>query len=367
MQKVKVSIKATPKNNYNIHIDSGFIDSIADLFDISEYSQLFIISDSNVSNYYLDRVINSYNRANPKTKINHFIFPAGEKSKNLESFRNIHTKLAEVGFDRKGIILNLGGGVTTDMGGFVASTYQRGVDFFNISTSVEGMVDASVGGKTGINLDGYKNYIGLFNHPNAIFIDISTLETLPERELIAGFAEIIKHGIIKDKEYFYNVTKKAATAFSNKELEDIVKRSCEIKAAVVKVDEKEKGQRRLLNYGHTVGHAIETASFSTSARYLHGEAVAIGTVAATKVSELMGLITTDTTLEIEQAIVNSGLPTRVKTEISERDILDLLKYDKKVEAGKINWTLINGIGEGSINQFVPKDVTEEAVRYVCGR
>lgn len=364
MQKIKLTIKQAATINSDIYISSGFLNEINTLFPIKDYSQLFIISDENVANYYLDTVINSYLSTSPQLKINSHIFKPGEKSKDITTFTEILRSMAKAGLDRKGIVLNLGGGVTTDMGGFAASTYQRGTKFFNISTTLEGMVDASIGGKTGINLDGYKNYIGLFNHPEAVFMDMKTLDTLPARELIAGFAEVIKHGIIQDSKYFDLATSKHPSAFTHRELEEIVKGSSEIKAKVVKSDEREVGQRRLLNFGHTIGHAVETASFATDHRYLHGEAVAIGMVAATRISELVGLLNSEETQRIEQAISSAGLPTRVNPSIDKQQILSLLKFDKKVEGNKINWTLINKIGAGVINQFVSSDIIEEAIATI---
>lgn len=362
MKKLSVKIKRNIEK-YPIIIGSGLIDNICDYFDFSAYSSVFIITDTNVADLYLEKTWDSIVRVNPGAKIESFAFDEGEENKNLETVNEIYEELAEQGFDRKGLIVNLGGGVTTDMGGFVATTYLRGVDFVNISTTVEGMVDASVGGKTGVNLLGYKNYVGAFNHPKLVLMDVDTLHTLVDREFIAGFGEIIKHGLIYDKVYYELVTSKIPKEFSDEEMIKIIYGSCKIKSEVVQKDEKEAGLRRILNFGHTVGHAIEKLSFKEKHRVLHGEAVSIGMVAAAKISQLMGEITIDEFWDIEKQLQKADLPVRSPIK-DKKEILKIMQGDKKVIDGKIKWTLLTEIGHAESGVEVDEKLVIEAVEYV---
>jgi len=362
MQKLNINIT---KNNilYPITIDSNLLDKIDELFDFRGYTSIFIISDDNVAPLYLGKVSNSIAKSHD-VPIDSFVFKAGENSKNLETVTEAIAKLVKLNIDRKALIINLGGGITTDMGGFIASTYLRGIDFINISTSIVGMVDASVGGKTGVNFEHLKNYIGVFNHPKAVIMDIDTLNTLPKKDFVAGFGEVIKHGLIYDKNYFELVTSKHPANFSKEELVEIIKKSCEIKADVVQKDERESGIRKILNFGHTAGHAFESLSFDTDTPLLHGEAVSLGMIVAAKLSELIGNITHEEFIKIESAIKESKLPI-LTSSYQLLAIKQKMKLDKKSINQKPKWTLLKSIGECDWNVEVGEKFIDEALNYVA--
>ncbi|MDP3733440.1 MAG: 3-dehydroquinate synthase family protein, partial [Candidatus Daviesbacteria bacterium] len=235
----------------DIFVGLDLIPKLSHLVNFKKYSKIFIITDTVVGKHYLSAIKKSF----PKAK--QIIIDPGEKAKNIETVKKIWQKLLFAGCDRKSIVLNVGGGVTGDIGGFAAATYMRGIDFIQIPTTLLAQADASVGGKVAVNFAKVKNLIGSFNQPIAVFCDINFLSTLPDREFISGFAEVIKHGIIADKKYFDFVTSKKPKDFTKQELIKIILGSIKIKAAIVNKDEKETGQRRLLNFGHTIGHAIE--------------------------------------------------------------------------------------------------------------
>ncbi len=359
MKKIPVTIKRKSES-YKILIGSGLITKLPGLFDFSEYSSVAIITDSNVGPKYVQSIKRLYIRNN----VSVFTFPAGEQHKNLDTVTKAYQFLARHQVDRKGLIINLGGGIVTDLGGFVAATYMRGVDTINIPTTVEGMVDASIGGKVGVNLGHWKNYVGMFHQPKAIVMDIDTLKTLNERNLVAGFGEIIKHGLIADKQYFEFVTSKKPKDFSQTELTEIISRSCEIKKNIVEQDERESERRKLLNFGHTIGHAVESLSLKTKRPLLHGEAVAIGMIAESMICQLAGMISSKALQLIIVSIRHAGLPVKIPFRVKRDFLLDLIKKDKKNVSGQIQWTLLNTIGYGIINQKISKNIVKKALAYI---
>ena len=292
---------------YPIFVGMGTLGQIYKLLSIEKYSRLAILSDNNVQSHWTDKLVSGFNRSD----IRQILVPSGEQSKSVSESERIWIKMLELGFDRHSLLVNLGGGVIGDLGGFVASTFMRGIDFLQVPTSLLAMVDASVGAKTGVNVGGVKNSVGLFQEPIGVIADVDTLETLPKRELISGFAEIIKHGIIADKHHFDIATSKRPEEFTKKELIKLIADSIRIKLGIVEQDPREKGLRKVLNFGHTIGHAIESLSLKTSDPLLHGEAVAIGMIAESKLSELMGLLPVDDFESIENAISKVGLPTKI--------------------------------------------------------
>ncbi|MBP9759438.1 3-dehydroquinate synthase [Candidatus Dojkabacteria bacterium] len=357
MKKLSVNIK-TELKNYPIMVGQDLFGKMSKLVNLSKYSSIFLITDTNVDIYSSKLDI-------PKNLIKaKYIFEAGEKAKSLQTVEKILTMLADNNADRKSLAINLGGGVATDLGGLVASLYQRGMDFLNISTTIEGMVDASVGGKTGVNLGNNKNYVGTFSQPIAVIIDVDTLDTLDDRNFIAGWAEVIKHGLIRDSQYFKFVVAKHIRKYSKAELVDIIARSCEIKAQVVENDEKEGGLRKILNFGHTIGHAIESLSFDTNYPLLHGEAIAIGMIAEAYISLRLGKVTQQEFNEIQKGIQNVGLPIGIEDlEISQ--IQKLILKDKKNDAGVIKWTLLNSIGKCEFDVIVEDmNIVDEAIRHI---
>ena len=220
-----------------------------------------------------------------------------------------------------------------------------------------------IGGKNGIDFSNVKNLIGTFNQPIGVIIDVQTLSSLPKREFLSGFAEIIKHGLIKDRKYFEKVTSKHPLEFNQDTLIDIIERSCKIKAEIVEADEIENGPRKLLNFGHTIGHAIESLSLESSTPLLHGEAISIGMLAGAKISHLMDLLSLSDLQRIKQSLINAGLPISTES-IEINKVLEKIKSDKKNEKGKVNFTLLQEIGKAVYNQNVPDEVIIQAIKYV---
>jgi len=352
----------TPAHSYPILLGENLLEKLTELYDFRDYTKILLISDSNVGPIYAANVRTAISK-NYEIPITEFESPAGEKSKLLKTITKIWEKLSEIGADRKSLVINLGGGITTDMGGFAASCYMRGINFINIATSLEAMVDASIGGKTGINLGSLKNHLGTFAHPKCVIMDIQTLTTLSKRDLIAAFAEIIKHGLIADAKYFDLVKMQNPLNLDTELLNKIILGSLKIKANVVEKDEKEAGVRQILNFGHTAGHAIETLSFKTKKPLLHGEAVALGMIIAAKLSELVGNIDHETFQVIENVINFAGLPTKLQN-YQTKEIIKLLSSDKKSIAGKAKWVLLKSIGEADWNVEVGDDLVRQAIASV---
>jgi len=286
---------------------------------------------------------------------------SGEENKNLQTCGHIWQALTEARFDRKGIVFNLGGGVIGDMGGFCASTYKRGIDFIQIPTTLLSQVDASVGGKLGIDFQGFKNHIGLFRNPNNVLIDTQFLKTLPERELRSGFAEVIKHCLIADADYWKKVTK---NDLQNQNWAEITAHSVQVKYDVVSQDPTEKGLRKILNFGHTIGHAIETVYMETPdvERLLHGEAIAIGMICEAFISVQKGLITASDCETIQEYILKIYGKTPIETDFMDI-ILENTLQDKKNTGSTINASLLEGIGKCGFDIPINADEIRESILY----
>lgn len=342
-------------NRYNVFVGERILDKLPKLINLKKYSGLFLITDKNVEKYWSKKIEeifpNNYGR---------IILQSGEHSKKIETVQKIWQKLLLNGCDRKALVIILGGGVTGDLGGFAASTYMRGVDFLQIPTTLLSQVDSSVGGKVGINFLGVKNLVGTFNQPIAVLCDINLLSTLPDREFIEGFGEIIKYGLIADKKYFQFVTSKKPRDFSQDELIRIIEKSCQIKATIISSDERESGPRKLLNFGHTIGHAIESLSQETKTPLLHGEAISIGMVAECKISNLLGLLSDADNKQVKQAMAQAGLPTEMPN-LGTDEILEKIKSDKKNIRGETKFTLLESIGKAIINQTVDESTIRKAL------
>lgn len=361
MKKITVSLPARPKRDYIIHVSSNAIEEIGSMYDFAAYSKVFIVTDSVVGPLLLDKLV-----AALPVAADSVVLEVGDGQKSIKSIETIWTAMHAAGCDRKSLVINLGGGVIGDLGGFAAATYMRGVDFLNVPTTLLAQVDSSVGGKTGFNFDGIKNLIGTFDQPIGVVIDTSALTTLPEREFLSGFAEIIKHGLVCDKAYFEQVTAKLPLEFSQDELAEIISRSCQIKVEVVEHDETETGARKLMNFGHTVGHAVEALSLGTGQPLLHGEAVSIGMVAEAVISQRLGMLSETELREIEQALGNAGLPTRMN-DLPLDELLEKMRSDKKNDNGNINFTLLKGIGSAAYDQRVEQPAIIEALQVVMGQ
>lgn len=343
-------------------IGKNLLSKINKLFDFSKFSKIIVLTDVNIPVSLVDKIEKSLNQ-----KVTKIIISAGEKEKNIETVIKIWGKMFEAGLDRQSLLINLGGGVICDMGGFAAGTFMRGIKFLNIPTTLLSQVDAGIGGKTGIDFVNIKNGIGIFNDPLGAIIDVDTLRTLPKREFISAFGEIIKHGVISGRENFDFVTSKKPEEFDQRELIKIIRQSIKIKSNIVKKDPKETtGLRKVLNFGHTIGHAIESLSLKTDRPLLHGEAIAIGMVVESNLACLCqpthnrrGCMAES----IKEAVIKAGLPTKV-TNIKSGEIMKMILNDKKNSSGKINWSLPKTIGEVLINVNVKKDLVVKAIKSI---
>ncbi|TRX30877.1 3-dehydroquinate synthase [Flavobacterium sp. ZT3R18] len=339
-------------NNYPVHFNETGYEKLNQHLKENKYSNLFIIVDSNTNEYCLPKLLPILET---DLTIEIIEFEAGEINKNIETCIEIWNVLTELGADRKTLIINIGGGVVTDLGGFVASTFKRGVDFIHIPTTLLSMVDASVGGKNGVDLGNLKNQIGVINTPKMVLIDTQYLETVPQNEMRSGLAEMLKHGLIFDKAYWEQFLDLKAIDFAD--FDELIYRSVEIKNEIVMQDPTEKNIRKSLNFGHTLGHAIESYFLENKNKttLLHGEAIAVGMILESYISLHKNLIT-----EVEYNQIKSTLKSIYDDVIfqdSDIDpILELLIHDKKNEYGTIQFALIEGIGKIKINQSVENEL-----------
>ncbi len=310
--------------------------------------KLCIITDSNVAPLYLAPLKTALDES--FDQIFEFVLPAGEQNKTLDQIKKIYEYLIRNHFDRKDCLIALGGGVIGDMTGFAAATYLRGIDFVQVPTTLLAQVDSSIGGKTGVDFDSYKNMVGAFHMPRLVYMNLSVLQTLSPEQFSCGMGEILKHGLIRDRSYFFWCMEHAEK-IQEREYETLLKmiqRSCEIKRDVVEKDPTEKGERALLNFGHTLGHAVEKLK---NFELLHGQCVAAGCVAALKLSVLRGNISEQELSFAEECFRKFDLPVRISG-ISSDEILEISKSDKKMEAGKIKFVLLRQIGEAYIDKTV---------------
>lgn len=287
----------------------------------------------------------------------------GEKAKSVGELESLWEKLAEAKCDRGAVVVAFGGGVIGDLAGFLAASYMRGVDFVQIPTTLLAMVDSSVGGKTGINLKAGKNLVGAFHQPLGVYADTALLKTLAPREFAAGMAEVIKYGLLADASLFTALQKAGKLAYDRPELTGIIRRCCEIKAGIVRDDERETakdGGRALLNLGHTFGHAVE--NIAGYGEYLHGEAVAIGLVLAAKLSRELGLVGDDVVAATETLCRENALPVRLARPLPVAALLDAMRKDKKVRAGTLRFVVLNRIGEAATRDGVPEALVEKLWR-----
>jgi 3-dehydroquinate synthase len=319
-----------------------------------------IISDRNVAPRYGKVVQKALAKAGFAAEL--MIIPAGETAKSLRTVEACYNQLAKLRLERGSFIVALGGGVVGDLAGFVAATYLRGVAFVQVPTTLLAQVDSSVGGKVGLNLKAGKNLVGAFHQPRLVLCDLDTLGSLPMRELRAGLSEVIKTGIICDANLFKRLERDMPELLRRDPgcLAAVVARCCEIKADVVRQDETESGLRAILNFGHTVGHALEATS--RYGKYLHGEAVAIGLVAAARLStQVLGLPKRDAE-RIKRLLQRTGLPTFVKLPAPQRrNVLAAMRLDKKVSAGEIKFVLARRIGKAEFGQRVPSPLIEQSL------
>jgi 3-dehydroquinate synthase len=350
------------KRSYPIYIGENLLSQPQYFLDHIPNENVFIVSNEKVAPLYLDKVLDSCK----KLQCDYKILPDGEQYKNITTMEAIYRSLLEKHCDRNTTLIALGGGVIGDITGFAAATYQRGVHFIQVPTTLLAQVDSSVGGKTGVNHALGKNMIGCFYQPRCVIADLSTLGTLDDRELSAGIAEIIKYGLIKDAELFIWLEKNIQKLVDKdpETLAYAVLRSCENKAQIVAEDELEQsGKRALLNYGHTFGHAIETGI--GYGNWLHGEAVACGMLMAARLSIKQGWLTKQDYSRIEALIKTAILPTQVPDNMNVDEFLQLMSVDKKVRAGKLYLVLLNKIGEAVLTADFKDTLLEETLLEFC--
>jgi len=292
------------------------------------------------------------------------LIPDGETAKNLREAEKLYTRAIETGLDRKSVVIALGGGVVGDLAGFVAATFMRGVNLIQIPTTLLAQVDSSVGGKTAVNHALGKNLIGAFHQPRAVFIDLKFLKTLPEREIKSGLGEVIKYGVISDEKFFSYLEDNADKILQRdlKTLAHVVRRSCGIKAAVVSSDEREAGLRRILNFGHTLAHAIEEET--NYEKYRHGEAVAVGMMAAALISLELGKTSAENIQRLENLIKKFGIMTTC-TGLDADKLYAVTFRDKKTVGGVVNWVLMKNFGEVEICRDVPAQIVKKVFGGLC--
>jgi 3-dehydroquinate synthase len=340
--------------SYDIKIVPGLFDLVGrECARLKLAPRCAIITDTNVGKRYARTVFNSLAAAGFLPSL--IIVQAGETAKSLKTVQACYDQLAGHRLDRKSFIVALGGGVVGDLAGFVAATYLRGIAFVQVPTTLLAQVDSSVGGKVGVNLNAGKNLVGAFHQPRLVLCDLDALKTLPDREFRAGLAEVIKYGIIYDAKLFAQIERTLPNLLKRnmKLLAAVVARCCEIKAEVVGRDETDEGPRAILNFGHTIGHAIE--NISGYGKYLHGEAISIGQVAAAKMSHaVLGLPERDVA-RIENIFKRAGLPVQIEINSSKRQmLLEAMRLDKKVSGGEIKFVLAKRIGLVVWGQRVPE-------------
>ena len=337
-------------NNYAIDFNENGYNELNILLQKNNYSKIFLLVDENTNEHCAPKFLSLLATEIPIEIIE---IEAGEGNKNITTCVEVWTVLTELGADRKSVLLNLGGGVITDIGGFIASTFKRGIDFINIPTTLLAMVDASVGGKNGVDLGELKNQIGVINNPKMVLVDTDYLSTLPQQEMRSGLAEMLKHGLIFDQKYWNEFKDLSKLNFDD--LDDLIHQSIVIKNKIVLQDPTENGIRKALNFGHTLGHAIESLFLNTKKHLLHGEAIAIGMILESFISKEKKLISEDEYSEIK-TVLKSIYDQVVFDENEIENIVKLLIHDKKNEYGNVQFALLNGIGNTKISEPVANDL-----------
>jgi len=352
---------ALDDRSYPIHIGQGMLADVSLIGSMLSGRQVCVVTNETIAPLYLEQVMQSLAAFSPDA----IILPDGEEFKTLDTVSQIYDGMLAKNYSRSCVLIALGGGVIGDMVGFAAATYQRGVRFIQLPTTLLSQVDSSVGGKTGVNRPSGKNMVGAFYQPQAVLIDVQTLDTLPDRELKAGLAEVIKYGLIINRDFhdWISANIDALLARDRAALIHAIHVSCEEKARVVAADEREGGVRAILNLGHTFGHAIETAMGYGA--WLHGEAVAAGMVMAADLSCRMGMLKAADARAIKHLVAAAGLPV-VPPGLDAETFLRLMAKDKKSEQGRIKFILLNAIGGAQYNVTAPAALLQETLTAGAG-
>ncbi len=352
-------MKKIKTNHYDIFISNQNSSLIIKFISKNKYSKVFILVDSNTNKYCLDLFLEKH-LSGIDFKI--VKIKEGEENKNTKNLYSAWTKISKLGGDRNSLLINLGGGLVSDLGGFVASTYNRGIDFINVPTTLLSIVDASIGGKVGINIGRLKNQVGVFNYPKLILIDTSFLETLPKREINSGFAEMLKHGLIFEKNYYKTLSE--LKNIDSKLSTELIYNSIKIKNEVVNRDPKEKNFRKILNFGHTLGHAIESHFLGKkkTKTLLHGEAISIGMILESYISYKILKLPYEQCINIKQTINKNFKKVKINKE-DLKSIVRLIKFDKKNRGEKVLFVLLYEIGKIKIDIEVPKKIVIESFEF----
>jgi len=345
--------------SYPILIQQGLLDEIGSRLHNNPFAKRYaVVADDHVAALFGDRLLASLHNSGIKAEM--ITFVRGEASKNLATVADLASTLARMGFDRKDGLLALGGGVTGDITGFLAACYMRSIPFAQVPTTLLAQVDSSVGGKTGVDIPEGKNLVGAFYQPKAVFIDSQVLRQLPQEEFLNGLAEVIKYGVIYDRDFFnfLEMSRKDILALDLLVLEDVIAKCCRIKAAVVEADEKESDFRRILNFGHTIGHAVEAVS---EYRLAHGSAVAMGMVAAAELAVLKGILDPREKERLQNLLEKYGLPVDIPAEYDRARIKEYLLADKKTIGGKVFFVLPTAIGKVIITDEIEAGLLAKVV------
>lgn len=354
------------ERSYPIYVQSGLLNHLHSSLKSHDVDQrIFIITDENVHKLYGDKVLNQLNRAGFEVQL--LTVPAGEKSKSLQQANELYTQMLRARADRNSFVVALGGGVVGDLAGFVASTFMRGIPFIQVPTTILAQVDSSVGGKVGVNHELGKNLIGAFYQPQFVLIDPDTIQTLPARQIRAGCAEILKYGFIQDRKFYDRCANGLDALFDLSEpelLEYALYTSCEIKADVVSQDEKEAGLRATLNFGHTVGHAVEAVTGYDE--FLHGEAIVHGMIAALALSREKGWLD-DKAVEGAVAVLERFQPPALPADLNFDSLMTAMQKDKKRSSAGQLWVLLQDIGSSVLTRDVEEQHVKRAIEFMLSR
>ena len=338
------------------------IERIATLAPLQKYTSVVVVADSGAKTS-VERLLGTLQI--PSERV--LTLSGGERMKEVSGLQDVWRFFVDQKLDRRSLVITMGGGALSDLVGFAAATFMRGIAFLHIPTTLLAQVDASIGGKTGINFMGVKNLLGSIVQPVGILVDIDALCTLPAREIRSGFAEIIKHGLIWDADYFKLTTSRPCSKWTPDELVEIVARSCEIKKTVVEADETEQSLRKMLNFGHTIGHAVEGFALDNDIPLTHGEAVAIGMVAESYLSWKSGRISEDVFHTIRRGIVHAELPIELPVAIAANELQRFIVRDKKNVGREVRWVLLERIGKACFDIVVPENLVTEALESIQPR
>jgi 3-dehydroquinate synthase len=352
MQTLSVNLG---ERSYPIHVGDGILSAVGDLLHQAGLGgRVAVITNPTVAQLYLDTIHDSLSRAG--FNVMPVLISDGEEHKNLKSLSVIYDRLIAERFDRRSCVLALGGGVIGDLAGFAAASFLRGIAYVQVPTTLLAQVDSSIGGKTGVNHQDGKNLIGAFYQPRLVLIDVAVLQSLPRRELIAGLAEVIKYGIIADPALFQLLegTIQKLIGLDHALLAQVIATSCAIKAKVVETDEREDDYRAVLNFGHTIGHALEAAT--AYRKYLHGEAIGIGMAQAAMISVQQCFCDQRSVERIRKLIKRAGLPLEIPREVSMQNLIQSMEVDKKAAGGKIKFVMCAGIGKTRFHWLSPSEI-----------